>query len=397
METKTEYDNKLIEYLVSNNYLETFASISNTDNDILKKIPKSFVTASIDIGYGNTKYAGGFDDLNQLIYGSFPSLSPLAPSFDLSGGDFGKRNTKIVEVNNGKYEVGVDSEMASVGSDTIRVLNDTYVFSEQYKALYLGALSYLNLEHINVLVMGLPVKNMHLVGKIENLFTGTHNLADGVVCTVDKVVFISQPLGGFYEVAIKNGTYEEMLNEVNLVIDPGYLTFDFLLLNGLIPSENRSDAMNGGMSRILINIAKSLSNTIDRPYDDYNAIDKALRTPKKMVDSATNEKKDMRIIKIGGKVYDLLPHIYQTAPVIDNVITAMRNKVQNFDDVDNIILVGGPESIYGKKIKENLHNREILKSSNPLFSNVIGFYFRSVIILFSMYLDSIEKDKKLKK
>jgi plasmid segregation protein ParM len=372
--------NPVMEYLKEKEYLNIFSDIVNSD--VSSMMDSQFSIGAIDIGYGNTKYLCSIDESGELGFGHFPSLAPIAPPIDMSGGMLGRRNTKIVELDTVRYEVGPDTEMTAVGSETGRILNDSYIFSDQYKALFVGALAYMDVEEFDVIVMGLPVKNMYNAKELEDRFTGTFDIGDGddkKTCTIKKVIVIPQPLGGFYDIAIREDMYEDMVDEINLVIDPGYLTFDFLVLNGLTPIENRSDAMNGGMSKILISMAKSISVSIGRPYNDYNAIDKALRKPKRVKDPETGERVEKRVIKIAGKLHDLLPHIRKTAPVIENSISAMKNVVQSFDDIDNIMLVGGPEGDFEKKIIDSLDGRELLKSKTPIYSNVSGFFFWALV------------------
>lgn len=390
---KTENNSKMessdiFKYLENNNYLETIIEIVKLQNDNfsdenIENTIKSFdkLLGAIDIGYGNTKYSLGIKkDFKELKLNHFPSLAPIAPRSDMSGSFLGKRNTKIIDLNGNRVEVGPDTEMTANGSDSSRLLNESYIFSENYHALFLGALSYMDVESLDVLIMGLPVKYMYNAEKIIKKFTGEHILADNKKCHVEKIVVIPQPLGGFYDIAIKKAMFEEMINEVNLIIDPGYLTFDFLLLNGLTPIENRSNAIAGGMSRILNKMAQSISQDLDRSYDDYNAIDKALRTTKK-VKNEDGIYKEARILRVAGKNIDLLKHIKNTSPVIESAINYMSSHLFSYDDIDNIALVGGPENIFEKKIKEHLVDREILKSSSPLYSNVSGFWFFGLILL----------------
>ena len=374
--------NPTLGLLKENKYLESIAEIADVD-DIDAYMEKPFTVGAVDVGYGNVKYLTVSEGETSFNHGHFPAIAPIAPNIDMSGGMLGKRNTKIIEIETVRYEVGVDAGMTATGTDTVRVLNDSYIFSPQYKALFLGALSYMGKESYDVIVMGLPVKNMYNAEKLKKQFTGKFEIDNGKEVEIKKVLVIPQPLGGFYDIAIRENMYDEMIDEINLVIDPGYLTFDFLLLYGLTPIESRSDAMNGGMSKVLISMAKSISAEIERPYTDYEAIDKALRKPKMVEDPKTGEKVPKRIIKIAGKKLDLLPHIIKTASVIENSITAMKNVVQSYDDIDNILLVGGPEGVFEKKIIENLDGRELLKSKEPIYSNVTGFFFWGVVDMLS--------------
>jgi plasmid segregation protein ParM len=371
---KTAISNAM-NYIVKNDLQETFESISKkTFKDIKGSI------GALDIGYGNTKYLSGVNDECELILGSFPSLTPLASSNKIGGNMFMSRDTHVVNVDETLYEVGVESEDLISGSNTdaAKVLDESYIFTAQYKALFLGALAYMNVEEFDVLVMGLPVNYIHNADKLAELFTDTFELPNNKKCKINKIVVIPQPLGGFYQVAIDHELYEDMLGEFNLVIDPGYLTFDVLTTKGLTPIDPRSDAIPGGMSKILNALAKSVSEELGKNYDDLNAIDKGIRKMRKFKNEDGDTVK-RRAIKVGKKIIELDPHIKKMIPVIENSIIAMKNIVKTYDDIENIILVGGAENIFYKRIEKHLVDREIFKADNALYSNVIGFFYVGVI------------------
>jgi plasmid segregation protein ParM len=367
----------IMKYILNNNLKDAFESISKKSFEDIKE-----KAGSIDVGYGNTKYVVGVDEEGKLIYGSFPSITPLASTQNISGNMFMSRDTKIVDVDGTLFEVGVDSEDLISGSniDAAKVLDESYIFSAQYKALFLGALSYMGQLEYDVLVLGLPVNYIRNADKLAEAFTGTFKLADGSNCVIKKVVVIPQPLGGFYQVAIDKDLYEDMLEEYNLIIDPGYYTFDVLTTKGLSPIDQRSDAIVGGMSKVLNALAKSISEEIGKTYDDLSAIDNAIRKPRKIKnEDGTFEFK--RALKIGKKIIELDKHIIKTKPVIENSITAMKNIVKTYDNIENIILVGGAENIFLKLIEKHLVDRDILKAENSLFSNAIGFYYVGILSL----------------
>tara|TARA_Y100000034_G_scaffold76481_1_gene91910 strand:- start:1882 stop:3036 length:1155 start_codon:yes stop_codon:yes gene_type:complete len=365
----------IMKYVLNKDLKDAFEGISKRNfEDIKGNI------GSIDVGYGNTKYVAGVDENGELVYGSFPSITPLASNQSISGNMFMARDTKIVDVDGTHFEVGVETEALISGSNTdaAKVLDESYIFSPQYKALFLGALSYMGKEEYDVLVLGLPVNYIRNAEKLAELFTGEFELSDNKKCVVKEVLVIPQPLGGFYQVAIDNDLYEDMLEEYNLIIDPGYLTFDVLTTKGLSPIDQRSDAIPGGMSKILNALAKSISQQIDRTYDDLSAIDNAIRKPRKIKNpDGTSERK--RALKIGKQIIELDEHIKKTTPVIENSITAMKNIVKTYDNIENIILVGGAENIFLKRIEKHLVDREILKADNSLFSNAIGFFYVGVL------------------
>tara|TARA_B100000700_G_C15063014_1_gene867331 strand:+ start:8647 stop:9789 length:1143 start_codon:yes stop_codon:yes gene_type:complete len=364
----------ILKYFEKNNLMELLKAILEKDN--FEEFNLSI--GAIDVGYGNTKYTKGVNEQGELELDMFPSVSPLAPQQSMAGGLLGQRNVKIVDIEGTKYEVGPDAELTANNSGTVKNLNENYIFSEQYKALFLGALAYMNKEHYDYIVLGLPVNYLNNTEKLQEMFKGEHKVSEELTCNIDNVIVVPQPLGAFYDIAINQEKYFDLIEETNLVIDPGFLTYDFLTTYGLKPIESRSDALNGGMSRVLNTIAISISESIGKPYKDYASIDRSIRKPKKVKNPETGKFELTRIIKIAGKEYDLLPHIKNSTPTIENAINHMTNVVQTYDDLNNIILAGGADSIFEKKIREHIQ-RDILKAENAIYSNVRGFWLIGVL------------------
>ncbi len=381
-------ENDVLSYFRKNNLIELLNAIigKEEESEKIQELNKSF--GAIDIGYGNTKYISGVDNDGNLICNLFPSITPLAPTQNLMGGFLGQRDTKMIDLEGMVYEVGPEAELTANNTDTTRNLNENYIFSNQYKVLFLGALLYMNKNHYDYLVLGLPVNYMNNAHKLKELFEGQHIINENFTCNIDNIIVVPQPLGGFYDIAITNEKYFDFIEETNLIIDPGYLTFDFLTLYGLKPLENRSDALKGGMSRVLNTIAKSISVKIGSSYTDYSAIDRAIRVPKKVKNPETQVYENKRVLKIAGETIDLNEHIAKSSPAIENSIAHMNNIVQSYNDINNIMLVGGAENIFEKKIKEHL-KRDILKTKDAVYSNVRGFWFIAII----EYLMALDKKR----
>ena len=68
---------------------------------------------------------------------------------------------------------------------------------------------------------------------------------------------------------------------MNLVIDPGYYTLDWVVAQGIKVNGARSGAQPGGMSSVLGAMAESISQRIGVQITDVSAIDDAIRTGQK--------------------------------------------------------------------------------------------------------------------
>ena len=321
------------------------------------KKPK--IVRALDLGWGWTKYSAVDALTAETEYRSFPSLAPRKTGLDLSLSVLGKRDTVVVSVEGTEYEVGPDSGDLDT-NDATRNLNDSYIHSDQYRAVLYGALHYIGEKEIDLLVVGLPLSNMQSAAKLKALVVGTHKLNADTTVTVKDALVLPQPMGGLYYCLAQKDReeFEFLREETNLIIDPGFLTFDFLLANGDKIIENRSNAHNGGVSKILRAIAESVSAKFNIKYDNLSAIDKGLRRRK---------------IKINGQVESLEEHIKNTKSVLEGSVNYMKNLVGDGSDVDNIILIGGGSYVYRKTIETYYPNHQIIVLEEAQMANVQGY------------------------
>lgn len=318
------------------------------------------VVRALDLGSGWVKF-NRLNAAGQLEYASFPSLAPRHTGRDLSVALLGKRDTVVVNVEGTLYEVGPDSADLD-SNDSTRNLNDQYLYTDQYKAAFLGALHYMGEPLIDLLVVGLPLTTIHRAADLKRLCVGEHKLNDTTTVTVKDVLVLPQPLGGLYYCLSQRDQREEFEfladDETNLIIDPGYLTFDFLTTNGEKINDARSGAHPGGVSKVLRAICESLSAKFGVKYDNLSAVDKAL---------------ERRRIKINGKVEDLLEHIRYAKPAIEGSVNYMRNVAGDGADLDNIILFGGGQHIFAKTLLNYYKHHTIYVLGDAQFANVKGF------------------------
>lgn len=335
------------------------------------------IIRSIDLGWGYTKYSVLDKENNEIVYRSHPSLAPKSNGGqDLSMGLFQKRDTIVINCDGTEYEVGPDSIDLDI-NDSTRNLNDQYIFTEQYKAVFYGTLAYIDEDVIDLLVVGLPMSGLKNSRKLYDIMKGKHKIQDNREVEVKEVIVLPQPLGGLYhcmslyeEDKEKYEEFEFLDEEYNLIVDPGFLTYDFLLSNGDKIIENRSSAYNGGMSKVLNSISKSISEKFDIKYENLGAIDKGLKKRK---------------IKINGQVEQLEEHIKNTKSVLEGSVNYMKNMVGDGSDIDNIILIAGGSTVFKRTVEFFYPNHKIHTIPEPQLANVKGYqkagedYYRKTI------------------
>jgi plasmid segregation protein ParM len=316
------------------------------------------IVRALDLGSGWVKFNRLVNE--KLEYMSFPSLAPRSTGRDLSISLLGKRDTVVVSVEGTLYEVGPDSADLDT-NDSTRNLNDQFIYTDQYRAAFYGALHYMGEETIDLLVVGLPLTTIHRSADLKNICQGKHKINDTTTVTVKEVLVLPQPMGGLYYCLSQRDQREEfefLDEETNLLIDPGYLTFDFLLTNGVKINDARSGAHPGGVSKVLRAICESLSNKFGVKYDNLSAVDKAL---------------ERRRIKINGKAEDLLEHIKYAKPAIEGSVNYMRNIAGDGADIGNIILFGGGQGIFAKTLANYYRNHTIYVLGDAQEANVKGY------------------------
>lgn len=283
------------------------------------------VVRGIDVGFGLTKFVTRVGE-TQIECEHFASLAPIGEDFHADGIGF-KRDTVGIPIGGLVYEVGPDVNLAT-GIFTSRQMHDGYCETPEYLALVRGALRYMKLEQVDLLVLGLPVASYKAKrAALEKRMKGKHELGRGRTAVVDRVKVIAQPQGALIQYGVMQDCMGNLRNARNLVIDPGSRTFDWLVSEGLKMIGKRSHSVPRGMFDVLSAVADGIGKNLKIQYRDYERIDQALRTGIKP--------------KVFGKEYHLAKHLIGARKIADDAVAEMLRYVGDGSDIDNIILVGG--------------------------------------------------------
>lgn len=321
------------------------------------------IIRAIDTGYGNIKYTISDSSTGNIKYGIFPARAPVESSRFLSTRIGSARDTVSVKVNGAMYEVGPDVHYASTNFSS-RPTHSNYMSTDHYMACTLGALAYMKEKVIDVLVVGLPITMLESRGKeLSLMLQGVHHINDDTHVTVQKVITVAQPIGGYLDHLYSNPSSKGQRSKTSLIIDPGYYTVDFLIANGLHPTEERSGIHEGGMSRIISLMMRALNNdmvnnTITSPYTDSDGIDRGLVTGE---------------FRIYGKPVNLNQYLKYAEPYINDVINVIHTRVGETYDVDQILLLGGAAHYFSDALHKKYSDLPIIRPDNSIFSNVRGF------------------------
>jgi plasmid segregation protein ParM len=203
---------------------------------------------AIDVGFGNTKFvttsAAGKVDCSH-----FPSLAFYSLSDRTSDVIGGRRRTVCVPVEGLYYEVGHEVELAADRFRS-RQLHDGYIETAEYRALMAGALNYMKLDHVDLLVLGLPV-SQYLAKKavLEKSMRGVFDVGKRRKVNVGRVLVVPQPQGALFEFAMRE-TVPARTEGRCLVVDVGAHTYDWLVTQNFKVLGRMSHSVTRGVSDI---------------------------------------------------------------------------------------------------------------------------------------------------
>jgi len=319
------------------------------------------IVRAVDVGRGNTKFISGIKN-GELRCDMFPSQAHPSEA-GLEAEAWGaRRKTVGIPAGGLVYEVGPDVHLAADVFNANVLQHDRYCDTPEYLALLLGALHYMQLERIDLLVVGLPVatyKLKSLVTALERRLTGEHELAKGRRVQVVRAKAIAQPAGALMHYGLTHGKVAQLRKERSLIVDPGRRTFDWLVTQGMQQIDKRSHSVPRGMHDVLHTMIEGISRSTGSHYRDYEAVDAALRTGKKPV--------------VFQKEYDLARHLPLARKIPEQAVAEMMHYVGDASDIRNIILVGGGAFFYRAALKAAFPNHAIHELKDPINANVKGF------------------------
>jgi plasmid segregation protein ParM len=177
------------------------------------------IVRAIDVGYGNTKYVTQAEG-GSIRCAHFASVAPAtAGQPGAALGD--KRRTLGIAIGDLTYEVGPDAHLAAEVYQ-MRQMHDGYCETPEYLALTRGALGFMKLERIDLLVLGLPVATYKTRrASLERRMKAVHPLDKGRSVSVERVKVVAQPQGALMLFGVQSNRIDQINHERNLVIDAG--------------------------------------------------------------------------------------------------------------------------------------------------------------------------------
>lgn len=315
----------------------------------------------IDIGYSNLKLAFG-------KRGSEPKVllrpAGAAPADRLGEKITGKKDEDFlrVVVNGTPFVAGLSPDRAELWS---RELHEDYPSTESYRALFHAGLLLSELEHIDILVTGLPVSqylNQDLRNRLQSLMAGEHQVTPRRRITVENVKVVPQPVGGFVDHVWNLKDASEFEDSRVLVVDPGFFSVDWVLIsNGELRRQSCGTSLEAS-SVILDEAAKLLAN-------DFGG-----NVGRERLENAIRQ--NQTEVRLFGEKIDITPYLKTAADKVGPIVTTrLRESLRKENaGADIVLLVGGGAGFFEPSVKEAFPQLKVSTPESPVFANARGFW-----------------------
>lgn len=317
------------------------------------------ITAAIDLGYGSVKLVSPSGSVAM-----FPSLVRNAAEIDITGIDLLSSRSNIYRLDIGGETLVAGPGLEHLAGGDTRTVSESYCDSPQHQALYLAALRMMALRTIDVLAVGVPVLTpASRVDALKERLTGAHRLSEKHVCTVNKVVVLSQGVGAYahhlHTLALSGElTSLEALPTV-LVVDVGHCTTDWVVMRGYSVDAAQSGSVAYGGAACLHAVARHVSEvTGSRPPDVWD-LERALRHNQRL--------------KVNGQPLEWTVHLEAATRVAEKGLRAIMAVVARTSSLDAVVLAGGAHRFYADSIARAFPAHEIIKIADAAFANVRGY------------------------
>lgn len=185
---------------------------------------------------------------------------------------------------------------------------------------------------------------------------------DTIEVRASRVLVLPQPLGALrfaLDASLAGDLFPEE-DEVNLVIDPGFNTFDWFLSRGMDAQFEKCGSFPGGVSAILQEVSHAAGMRLGVGDINFADCEKALETGR---------------LNIGGHRHDFTPFRAVAAQaaqaVVDQFLASFNPERVG---VHNIFLSGGGASFYLEPLRRRLGGFNITVQPAAVMSNARGYW-----------------------
>ena len=327
---------------------------------------------AVDVGFGNTKavWGNGGSPASEIIFRSIVKRTLEDPR---ELGAIGTGLNRIgINLGGQFYLVGPDAYLAG-GVPTI---DSNFVNRKEYLALLRGAMYYMiqatgKVKDIDCLVVGLPVGNFtNRRADLVRACKGLHSLptppaligqyGQNIEIKVSSVLVLPQPIGALRLAGTPQGGLITIKpDDVNVIIDPGYHTFDWVMTKGQQMDFDRSSSFGGGVSHLLQQVASQAGKQLGLGMLDAVECEKALKTG---------------VLEVNGKQYAFTRYREYAESLAEETVDQFMNATNLDRAITRIILTGGGAGYYKKALQSRFDSHTIVCAEDSVMGNARGFY-----------------------
>lgn len=217
---------------------------------------KKPLCAGVNIGYGHLKLA--------TPGGVFVTASAVAPSNPLYDGVGRSRDTHRTVLGGTEYEVGAEAILLTRTPETARLPVPQWLGTQRYQVLAKLVMDRLAMESDGwEVTLGLPVSDYQDEAyrkRVKAFWTGIHDTASGPI-EIREARVVPEPIGAVFA-HIEHFSDAEIAAETSashLILDVGFFTSDWLVLNRMAPDLPQSRGIDIGMHAILARMAEQIA------------------------------------------------------------------------------------------------------------------------------------------
>lgn len=327
----------------------------------------------LDVGYSNLKVVTGRDPRHVPVRGHGAWIAPAGagPAEYENERMHGASDAIRVMVNGRDFVAGLRHDQMSVKA---RVMAGDYSRQDSYRALVNAGLLMTNLERIDILVTGLPVKQWADPVARERLaqqLLGTHEVARSRTVKVSEAHVIAQPMGGWMDLfwfdshnAGVSKTGGDLNKALVLVVDPGFYSLDWVLMREGEYEPAGSGTNQRSVKHILERVDELLKLECGGAYG-LSRLEKAVR-------------EGQEEIWANGKVVTIEPYLAKACkelvPEALQDLKASLMKDGETRTVDRVILVGGGARFFAPFLRDLFGDDRVLIRESPELANARGYW-----------------------
>ncbi|MHB1529905.1 MAG: ParM/StbA family protein [Acidiferrobacteraceae bacterium] len=237
-----------------------------------------------------------------------------------------------------------------------------------WRALFLAALQVAGRERVDLLVTGLPVshyQNAALRERLRHFLVGTHQVAPSREVKVARAQILAQPAGAYLDrlSAPPPGLLDIVEHGRTVIVDPGYFSVDWLVLEGGDIHRGSSGTRLKSMQALLHGACALMAEALGSAPTEERLED-ALRSGQDK-------------ILVHGQWVSLVPYVNQAGrAVAAKALTELRSTLRgDAGAVDAVLITGGGASFYEAAVREAFPKSRLVVSRESALAYARGFWW----------------------